>query len=112
MTPREEIHAKQRIGPAGAALLYQLVHAVAVSRNFPPPPGYEQWDKSAVTETAHDFLDGPRGTRRIMDIALRSVDDRSFERMMETAVLNYLRDLARRTDFGRLVVRVKEVLSE
>ena len=112
MTPREEICAKQRIGPAGAAVLYQLVYAVAVARNFPPPPGFQQWDESAVTETAHDFLDGERGRRRMTDIALRSVDEPSFERILETAVLNFLRDISRRTDMGRLVVRVKDVLSE
>ena len=112
MTPREEICAKQRIGPAGAALLYQFVYAVAVARNFPPPPGFQQWDESAVTETAHDFLDGERGRRRMTDIALRSVDEPSFERILETAVLNFLRDISRRTDMGRLVVRVKDVLSE
>jgi hypothetical protein len=112
MTPREEIRAKQRIGPAGAALLYRLVYVVAVARNFPPPPGFQQWDESAVTETAHDFLDGERGRRRMTDIALRSVDEPSFERILETAVLNFLRDISRRTDMGRLVVRVKEILSE
>lgn len=112
MAPREEICAKQRIGPEGAALLYRLVYAVAVARNFPPPPGYEQWDESAVTETAHDFLDGDRGRVRMTDIAVRSVDELSFERILETAVLNFLRDISRRTDMGRLVVRVKEILAQ
>lgn len=112
MTPREEVLAGQRIGPAGAALLYRLVRAVAISRNFPPPPGSRGWDDTAVTETAHDFLDGERGRRRVADIAIRSVDEITFERVMEAAVVNHLREVSRRTDMGRLVLRVTEVLTE
>ena len=110
--PREEVLATQRIGRAGAALLYRLVHLVAVARNFPPPPGFDRWDESAVTETAHDFLDGERGSKRVIDIAIRSVDEQGFERLMEHAVLNHLRDASRRTDMGRLVRRVTEVLTD
>jgi hypothetical protein len=112
MTPREEVLSGQRIGPAGAALLYRLVRVVAISRNFPPPPGSERWDDAAVTETAHDFLDGERGRRRVADIAIRSVDEITFERIMESAVVNHLREISRRTDMGKLVLRVTEVLTE
>lgn len=112
MTPREEVLAEQRIGPAGAALLYRLVRAVAISRNFPPPPGSPRWDDTAVTETAHDFLDGERGRRRVADIAIRSVDEITFERIMEAAVVNHLREVSRRTDMGKLVLRVTEVLTD
>jgi hypothetical protein len=112
MTPREEVLAEQRIGPAGAALLYRIVRAVAIARNFPPPPGSSGWDDTAVIETAHDFLDGERGRRRVADIAIRSVDDMSFERIMEAAVVNHLREISRRTDVGKLVLRVTEILTE
>jgi hypothetical protein len=112
MTPREEVLAEQRIGPAGAALLYRLVRMIALSRNFPPPPGSVGWDDVAVTETAHDFLDGERGRRRVADIAIRSVDEITFERIMETAVVNHLREISRRTDMGKLVVRVTEILTD
>jgi len=112
MRPREEVLAEQRIGPAGAALLYRLVRAVAVSRNFPPPSGSRGWDDTAVIETAHDFLDGERGRRRVADIAVRSVDEMTFERIMEAAVVNHLREVSRRTDMGKLVLRVTEVLTD
>jgi hypothetical protein len=112
MTPREEVLATQRIGRAGATLLYRLVHLVAIARNFPPPPGFDRWDPSAVTETAHDFLDGPRGARRVIDIAIRSADEQGFERVLEQAIVNHLRDISRRTDMGRLVRRVTEVLTD
>jgi hypothetical protein len=112
MTPRQELLAEQRIGPAGAALLYRLVRLVSGARNFPPPPGYEVWEESAVAETAHDFLIGERGRKRVIEIAIRSVDDESFERIMEAAVLNHLREIGRRTDTGRLILRISEILSE
>src|ERR1700749_822005 len=112
MTPREEVLATQRIGLAGATLLYRLVYLVAVARNFPPPPGFDRWDPSAVTETAHDSLDGPRGARRVIDIAIRSADEQGFERILEQAIVNHLRDISRRTDMGRLVRRVTEVLTD
>jgi hypothetical protein len=112
MTPREEVLATQRIGLTGAILLYRLVYLVAIARNFPPPPGCDRWDASAVTETAHDFLDGPRGARRVIDIAIRSADEQGFERVLEQAIVNHLRDISRRTDMGRLVRRVTEVLTD
>jgi hypothetical protein len=112
LTPREELLATQRIGRAGAALLYRLVRVVAIARNFPPPAGFNRWDDSAVTETAHDFLDGERGSRRVIEIAIRSADERGFERVLEQAVVNHLRDASRRTDMGRLVRRVTEILTD
>lgn len=112
MTPREEVLATQRIGRAGAILLYRLVYVIAIARNFPPPPGFDRWDPSAVTETAHDFLDGPRGARRVIDIAIRAADEQAFERVLEQAIVNHLRDISRRTDMGRLVRRVTEVLTD
>jgi hypothetical protein len=46
------------------------------------------------------------------ELALRSHDDRSFARLLDAAVLNHLRDIARRTDRGRLIRRIKEVMSD
>jgi hypothetical protein len=40
------------------------------------------------------------------------VDERSFQRLLEAAVLNFLRDTARATDLGKLVLRVKEILRD
>lgn len=112
MTPREELLATRRLGPAGAALLYATVWSVAVGHHFPPPENAIHWDESAVAEIAHDFVDGERGCKRLLDITLRSVDDDSFERLLGTSVLNFLRDQARGTDLGKLIVRVKEILRD
>jgi hypothetical protein len=112
VTPREELLSTRRLGQAGAELLYKTVWLVAVGRRFPPPEGSTDWNETAVAETAHDFVKDKRGPKRLLDIAVRSVDDRSFERLLEAAVLNFLRDIARATDMGKLIVRVKEILHD
>jgi hypothetical protein len=93
-----------------AKLLYRTVAVVAVARRFPHPAGSTYWDETAVTETAHSLIDGPRGQKRLADALLRSTDESSFARQIEGAAVNFLRDLARATDQGKVVVRVTEVL--
>ncbi|WP_200215493.1 hypothetical protein [Micromonospora coerulea] len=112
MTPREELLSTGRLGLAGAELLYKTVWFVAVGHGFPPPEGSTGWDVTAVTETAHDFVKDERGAKRLLDLAVRSTDARSFERLLDAAVLNFLRDVARGTDLGKLIVRVKEILRD
>jgi hypothetical protein len=112
VTPREELLRTRQLGPAGAQLLYQTVWLVAVGNRFPPPDGSTNWNETAVAETAHDFVKDDRGRKRLLDVAIRSVDDRSFERLLEAAVLNFLRDVARATDLGKVIVRVKEILRD
>ena len=109
---RGELLATGRLGPAGAALLYQTVSTVARARNFKPPEGHTTWDRSAIESVAHEVLAGPRGHKRLTDLLIRSTDERSFGRQLHGTVLNVLRDLGRRTDFGALVRRVTEVLTE
>jgi hypothetical protein len=110
VSARGELLTTGRLGEAGAALLYDIVGVVGVAHRFPPPEGSTSWDDAAQQTLAHDFLESPRAPKRLLDIAIRSVDDRSFERLLEKAVLNHLRDKARSTDMGKLIVRVKEVL--
>jgi hypothetical protein len=112
VTPREELLTTRQLGPGGAELLYKTVWLVAVGNGFPPPEGSAGWDETAVTETAHDFVKDERGQKRLIDITVRSVDERSFGRLLEAAVLNFLRDVARGTDLGKLIVRVKEILRD
>lgn len=110
MSARDELMTTGRIGDSGAVLLYQTVRLVAVSRGFPPPEDRQTWDENAIQATAHDFLQSTRAHKRLLEIAIRSVDDRSFERLLEASVRNHLRDQARKTDLGKLIVRIKEVL--
>lgn len=110
MSARDELLKSGRLGPAGAALLYRIVGLVGVAHRFPPPEGSTSWDGPAQQSATHAFLESPRTPKRLLDVALRSVDDRSFERQLEKAVLNALRDEARSTNLGKLIVRVKEIL--
>lgn len=110
MSARDELLATGRLGVAGAVLLYDIVGLVGVAHRFPPPDGSTYWDDAAQQSGTHDFLESPRTPKRLLDIAVRSVDDPSFERQLEKAVINHLRDRARSTDLGKLIIRVKEVL--
>lgn len=110
MGPHEELQSTGRLGYSGAQLLYKVVYTVAMARNFPPPEAHAQWDEQAVQEAAHDFLAEDRGKKRLADLAVRAVDERSFERLLHKSVLNFHRDRSRKTDMGALVRRVAEVL--
>lgn len=112
MSARDELLATGHLGQQGAALLYELVGLVGVARRFPPPEGSASWDDAAQITAAHEYLQNPRTPKRLLDMALRSGNDRIFEAQLETAVVNHFRDQARATDLGKLVVRVKEVLRE
>lgn len=111
MTPWEEVQATGRIGHEGAKLLYRLVYSVAVDRNIPAPDGHERWGRDAIEETAHDFLSGPAGMKRLVAMASQATDDDSFRRQLAAAVLNYLRTLGRATDLGKLIVRLNDILA-
>ncbi|HWH30981.1 MAG TPA: hypothetical protein VNU26_18850 [Mycobacteriales bacterium] len=112
MTAYQELVGEGRPGPQFAALLYRTVRAVAWARNFPPPEGHSAWDDDAVFETAHDFLDGERGRKRLVDLALRSTSQDSLAAQLNGAVVNHLRDAARATDMGALVRRIRELLGD
>lgn len=112
MTARTELCETGQLGVLGAEALYRSVLVTAVAHNFPPPAGSDHWDEAAVAEVAHEFLTGPKGLARMTELTLRSDDDRSFARLLDAAVLNHLRDIARRTDRGRLIRRIKEVMSD
>lgn len=112
MTARTELCEGGQFGASGVEALYRSVFVTAVAHNFPPPAGSDHWDEAAVAEVAHDFLTGPKGLARMTELVLRSDDDRSFARLLDVAVLNHLRDTARRTDRGRLIRRLKEVMTD
>lgn len=112
MTPREELLTMGRLGEEGARLLYNTVRLVVVAYRFPAPDGRSAWNESDFLEVAHDFLKGKKAQGRMLDMASRSTDDRSFGRQLEAAVRNILRDRARATDLGKLIVRVKSVLRD
>ena len=110
MTPLEELRAEGRLGPEGARLLYRTVRAVVVGHGFPPPEAGAAWSGEAVAETAHEFLTDGRTPKRLAHLLVHSVDDESFRRLLGRMVLNFLRDGGRRTEIGRLMLRLRDVL--
>lgn len=91
------------------ALLYRTVRVIGSTRLFPAPEGRSWSDDDVVWETAHDFLFSAEGKSRMSALLLRATDQRSFERLLDKSVQNFLRDQSRRTDVGKLVRRVNEV---
>ena len=110
MTPLEELRSDGHLGPAGARLLYRIVRAVVVGHGFPPPRDRRRWTAEAVAETAHEFLADGRTPKRLAHLLVHAVDDDSFDRLLHRMVLNFLRDGGRRTEIGRLMLRLRDVL--
>lgn len=105
ITAWEELRQTGRLGESGAALLYRSVRAVAYRHRFPSPSG-AGWSDDDILEVAHDFLTGRRALERLTDLAVRAIDDQSFTRLLDQAVVNHLRDRARETDRGALIRRL------
>ena len=110
MSAYEELTMTGSIGREGVPLLYRTVAAVARFHHFPPPSGHSSWTTDAVTEVAHDFLTARPGTDRIRQLFLLSTDEVSFQALLHQAIRNHLRSIARRSDFGALMRRVRDVL--
>jgi hypothetical protein len=111
MTPLEELQADGRLGPEGARLLYRVVRTVVVGHGFPPPGERPAWNGEAVAEVAHEFLADDRTPKRLAHLLVHAVDDDSFRRILQRMVLNFLRDGGRRTEIGRLMLRLRDVLA-
>ena len=99
-------------GEAFVALVSRTIHAVAIARNFPPPEGHERWDTDAVAATAAEFFVSPQTSRRLVDLGIRCATEDGLRRLLQTTIRNFLADLGRRTDIGRLVLRINEVLGD
>jgi hypothetical protein len=111
-SPLDELRAEGHLGPVGAALLYRAVRSIAVRHGFPPSSPQRAWDTEAVTEVAHEFLADARTPQRLAYLLVHALDDRAFERLLHRMVLNFLRDLGRRTEVGRLMLRLRDVLAD
>jgi DNA-directed RNA polymerase specialized sigma24 family protein len=99
-----------RLGPEFAVLLYRCVRVAGRAHNFPPPEGQAAWTAEAAIETGHEFLRSANIQRRLVEIAVQADDDEQLARILTQAVVNFLREQARRTARGRLIRRIKEVL--
>jgi hypothetical protein len=109
VSAREELR-RGRLGPDFAVLLYRCVRVAGRAHNFPPPEGQSAWTAEASIETGHEFLRSADIQRRLIEIAVQADDDEQLARILTQAVVNFLREQARRTAQGRLIRRLKEVL--
>ena len=79
---------------------------------FPPPEEYSNWTKDAITEVAHDFLTARPGIDRMAQVYVLASDEESLERILHQAIRNHLRSIARATEFGSVMRRVRSVLED
>jgi len=106
----EEVRGTGAFGRDASIELYRCVRAVARAGNYPPPEGHLSWTVDAVIETAHEVFADRRGPQRLVELAVKASDDRSFRRLLEQVVRNFLRDRARATARGRLIRRLRDLL--
>jgi len=110
MSPLEELRSGT-VGDEFVTLLTRTVHAVGPVCNFPPPDG-DRWSAQAAADVSSSFLSDPGTPRRIKWLILHCGDDRALASALDTIVRNFLADLGRQTEMGRLVVRVRRALRE
>jgi len=95
---------------AFAALLNRTVLAVAMARNFPAPDG-GQWTGEKANDVALSFLAHHRTPKIIDALVLSCGNDQALAAAMQGVVRNFLRDLGRATEMGRLIVRIRRALT-
>lgn len=110
MGPREELVATGKPGPLFLDLLYKTVNAVVRGRT--PPLGSKSWDKSARQELAHQFFLRKGADKRLITLVTSSTDEDSFGRQLQKSVRNFVGDQGRKTDLGKVIIRLKRLLSE
>lgn len=110
MGPREELVTIGKPGPLFLDLLYETANAVVRGRT--PPPGSKSWDKSARQELAHQFFLRKGADKRLITMITNSTDEDSFRRQLQKSVRNFLRDQGRKTDLGKVIIRLKRLLPE
>lgn len=112
MSAFRELREYGQLGDAGAQLLYETVDAVRRFGGFPPPDGYEHWNSDAVNEVAHDFVAAETGPARLRALVLAADDEESFERLLDTAVRNFLRSRARASDRGAMLRALRRIVTQ
>lgn len=110
MGPREELITIGKPGPLFLDLLYKTVDAVVRGRT--PPPGSKSWDRSARQELAHQFFLRKGAEKRLITLVTNSTDEDSFRRQLQKSVRNFLGDQGRKTDLGKVIVRLKRLLTK
>jgi hypothetical protein len=108
--PWQELRETGALGPAGIALLYELVRKAVAVKNVPAPDGQRTWPPDALVEAAHDVFTHRKGPERLVALANRSTDEASFRSQLYTLVANDLASRNRRTERGKLHERLGDVV--
>lgn len=111
MSAREELR-QGRLGEDFALMLYRCARVAGRAHNFPPPEGQSSWTAQAAVETGHEFLRSANIQHRLVEMALQADDDEQLARILTQALVNFLREQARRTALGLWIRRLKEVLQD
>lgn len=105
-----ELQSTGRVGPEFYGLLMRTVAAAVRAGRYPPPDG-NAWRPDDIRDVAHGFLTDANALRRLTGLHLRAVDDVSLGRLVWTAVVNLLRDRARRTDRGAFHRKLDDLIA-
>ena len=108
--PWHQLRDTGSLGPEGIELLYETVRRVVGFKNLPAPDGLSAWTSDALLEAAHDVFAHRKGPERLVALANRSTDEESFRAQLWTLVANDLSSRNRRTERGRLLERLKDVV--
>jgi hypothetical protein len=108
------------VGSAAIELLQLLARQYTRSSRstFPPPDGYSWWTDEAVDElladmfARHDSHNREEGHKFLINCYLRATDGPSLERLLLTAIENFLKDQAKGTERGKLRRRVSRLLGD
>ncbi|MFJ4704456.1 hypothetical protein ACIP6I_06295 [Streptomyces anulatus] len=91
--------------------MYRTTWAVVRARHHPDPSGRGYWLPDEIQELAHDIIVHKHGGAPFAAYLIaHCTDDLSIARVMQAMVRHELADRARRTEKGRLMVRLREVL--
>jgi hypothetical protein len=89
-------------------LLCRLGKQVTRTSRFPPPDGFTSWTDDAVDELiCAMFVEKPQ---LVVGCMITAHDDASLERLLLTAIKNWLIDQAKATEVGKLRRRLENVL--
>jgi hypothetical protein len=105
-----EFNATGTVGATSIRLLLKLTGQLVARSSFPPPPQHHSWNDEAILDFIGGMVAGKGGTDFIVAAALKSRDQRSFERLLQASVENWLKDQAKMTVVGRMRRRLVTLL--
>ena len=91
-------------------MLLRLGRQIGRTTRFPPPDGYFHWDNGAVEDLICGMFEAK--PQFLVGCLVLAHDDQSLERLLLTALKNWLIDQAKATEVGKLRRRLDNVLGK